>query len=192
MSNEFIERIVPELKDKDIKIISANVPFKANLFALKKRKSAIIIDNRILNQLSDKELRFFIMHEYSHIKDNDPLKMQLASLSAIALVPLIVSILLDIFSLPNNAIAIIAFVVIFVIVYLSGLAGAFRYRRHIELKCDSYGAKYVGKEDIEHAFQQLAKLEPINNKKRGALSSHPSLNERLKNLDIVSKDEKKN
>ncbi len=192
VSNEFIERIVPELKDKDIKIISANVPFKANLFALKKRKSAIIIDNRILNQLSDKELRFFIMHEYSHIKDNDPLKMQLASLSAIALVPLIVSILLDIFSLPNNAIAIIAFVVIFVIVYLSGLAGAFRYRRHIELKCDSYGAKYVGKEDIEHAFQQLAKLEPINNKKRGALSSHPSLNERLKNLDIVSKDEKKN
>lgn len=192
LSSEFVERTVPELKDKDIKIISADVPFKANLFALKKRKSAIIIDNRILNQLSDKELRFFIMHEYSHIKDNDPLKMQLASLSAIALVPLIVSILLDIFSLPNNAIAIIAFVVIFVIVYLSGLAGAFRYRRHIELKCDSYGAKYVGKEDIEHAFQQLAKLEPINNKKRGALSSHPSLNERLKNLDIASEDEKKN
>ncbi len=122
VSSEFIQRTVPELKDKDIKIISADVPLKANLFALKKRKSAIIIDNRILNQLSDKELRFFIMHEYSHIRDNDPLKIQLASLCAIALVPLIVSILLDIFSLPNNAIAIISFVVLFVIVYLGSVA----------------------------------------------------------------------
>lgn len=192
VSNEFIQRTVPELKDKDIKIISADVPLKANLFALKKRKSAIIIDNRILNQLSDKELRFFIMHEYSHIRDNDSLKIQITSLCAIALVPLIVSILLDIFSLPNNAIAIITFVVLFVIVYLSGLAGALRYRRHIELKCDTYGSKYVGKKDINNAFQQLAKLEPINNKKRGALSSHPSLNERLRNLDIAPEDERKN
>ncbi|WP_431769506.1 M48 family metalloprotease [Staphylococcus pettenkoferi] len=71
-------------------------------------------------------------------------------------------------------------------------SGAFRYRRHIELKCDTYGSKYVGKEDINNAFQQLAKLEPINNKKRGALSSHPSLNERLRNLGIASEDERKN
>ncbi|WP_186303052.1 M48 family metallopeptidase [Staphylococcus argensis] len=187
-----IQRTVPELKGEEIDILSADVPYKANLFALKKRKSVIIIDNPILSQLSDKELRFFIMHEYSHIKDNDPLKMQLASLSAIALIPLIVSILLDIFSLPNNAIAITAFVVIFVIIYLSGLAGAFKYKRHIELKCDAYGAKYVDKEDIESAFHQLVKLEPINNKKRSALSSHPSVNERLKNLGIVPEDEGKN
>lgn len=192
VSNELIQRTVPELMNEEIDILSADIPFKANLFALKRRRSAIIIDNRILDQLSDEELGFFIMHEYSHIKDNDPLKMQLASLSAIALVPLIVSILLDIFSLPKNAIAIITVIVLFVIVYLLGLAGAFRYRRHIELKCDAYGAKYVGKEDIEHAFQQLVKLEVINHKKRGALSSHPSLNERLKNLDIASEDEKKN
>ncbi|CAM2988486.1 hypothetical protein CD039_00215 [Staphylococcus argensis] len=192
VSSELIQRTVPELKGEEIDILSADVPYKANLFALKKRKSVIIIDNRILSQLSDKELRFFIMHEYSHIKDNDPLKMQLASLSAIALIPLIVSILLDIFSLPNNAIAITAFVVIFVIIYLSGLAGAFKYKRHIELKCDAYGAKYVDKEDIESAFHQLVKLEPINNKKRSALSSHPSVNERLKNLGIVPEDEGKN
>ncbi len=192
VSSELIQRTVPELKGEEIDILSADVPYKANLFALKKRKSVIIIDNPILSQLSDKELRFFIMHEYSHIKDNDPLKMQLASLSAIALIPLIVSILLDIFSLPNNAIAITAFVVIFVIIYLSGLAGAFKYKRHIELKCDAYGAKYVDKEDIESAFHQLVKLEPINNKKRSALSSHPSVNERLKNLGIVPEDEGKN
>ena len=191
VSSEFIQRTVPELKGEEIDILSADVPYKANLFALKRRRSSIIIDNRILDQLSDEELRFFIMHEYSHIRDNDPLKMQLASLSAIALVPFIVSILLDIFSLPNNAIAITAVFVLFVIIYLSGLAGSFKYKRHIELKCDTYGAKYVDKEDIENAFHQLVKLGPINNKKRGALSSHPSVNERLKNLGIAIEDEGK-
>lgn len=187
VDDQFIKKSVPELLDKDIDIYSSDMLFKPNLFAIKKRKPIIIIDNSILNNLSEQEIRFFIFHEYSHIKDNDSFKMHITSLCAFTIVPLLFFIVIPKISLPTNFISILPFIIMFVSLYFTGVILSFKYKRSIELKCDSYASNYVEKKNIKNAFQKFIRLDIFNYKKRGMLSSHPSLNERLNNLNIQIK-----
>ncbi|MDF4041287.1 M48 family metalloprotease [Staphylococcus aureus] len=150
--------------DKDIDIYSSDMLFKPNLFAIKKRKP-IIIDNSILNNLSKQEIRFFIFHEYSHIKDNDSFKMHITSLGTFTIVPLFFFIVIPTISLPTNFLSIIPFIIMFVILYFTGIIFSFKYKRSIELKCDSYASNYVEKESIKNAFQKFIKLDIFNYKK---------------------------
>lgn len=188
LSNEFVENNIPELANKEVYLYSVDMPFKPNLFAVKKKKSAIFIDSSLINKLSKDELRFFILHEYSHIKDNDSLKMHLASLSAFTVIPFIFFIIIPIVQLPANALYLIMTIVLFVSIYFLGIGLNFKYKRHLELKCDSYASNYIEHSDIKSAFQKFITLDIFDFKKRSALSSHPSLNERLNNLNISIED----
>ncbi|MCU5745444.1 M48 family metallopeptidase [Staphylococcus sp. SQ8-PEA] len=178
----YINNIVPELAEKDIVFFSANMIFKPNAFVLNKKKPTIFIDNKIINNLSNAELRFILFHEYSHIKDNDGLKNKLSMLLAFTVVPLVMSILVANINLSSYPFVIILFVLIFVIIYWVGIILNFKYRRKRELKADKYAVNYVDKEDVISSFQKLIKLNDFDRKSKSLLSSHPPLEERLKNL----------
>ena len=184
LSTEFIEKHIPEFKNKNVYLYSADMPFKPNAFAIKKKKPSIFIDRSLIDKLSINELRFVLLHEYSHLKDNDSLKMHLASLSAFALVPFAFFIIIPIIKLPSDALPLTMVIILLVSIYFLGLMLNFKYKRNIELKCDSYASNYVDDSDIKSVFQKLIDLNIFNHKKRSTLSSYPSLNERLDNLDI--------
>lgn len=184
LGTDFVKNNVPELANKELCLYSVDMPFKPNAFAVKKKKPSIFIDRSLINQLSTNELRFVLLHEYSHLKDNDSLKMHLASLSAFALVPFAFFIIIPIIKLPSDALPLTMVIILLVSIYFLGLMLNFKYKRSIELKCDSYASNYVDDSDIKSAFQKFIDLNIFNHKKRSALSSHPSLNERLNNLSI--------
>lgn len=180
----FINNITPELANKKIDFFSANMIFKPNIFLVNKKKPSIFIDNKIINDLSNAELRFFLFHEYSHIKDNDGLKNQLSTLLAFTVIPLIMSILSANINLSNYPFLIILYILIFIIIYWGGIMLNFKYRRKRELKADKYAAAYVNKEDVISSFQKFIKLNNFDKKSKSLLSSHPPLEKRLKNLNI--------
>jgi len=190
LNSDFVKKIAPELQGKNIDFFSADMIFKPNIVVLKKKRYSIFIDNKIIDNLSEAELRFFIFHEYSHIKDNDLLKIQLSTLIAFTVTPLFIFIVTSIIELPSEFLKIIPYMIIVIVLYLGGIILNFKYKRNRELKSDTYASNYVKKEDIINSFQKFINLNIFEKKKRSLLSSHPSLNERLKNLNISLKKER--
>ncbi|MGD6772296.1 M48 family metallopeptidase [Staphylococcus simulans] len=184
LTSKFVTEYVPELTNKKISFYSVSMPFKPNLFAVKKKESVIIIDDSLIQKLNENELRFFLLHEYSHIKDNDSLKMHLVSLSAFTLTPFVFFLLMPIIKLPSNIILLLIVVFLFILVYFIIIALNFKFKRNCELKCDTYASEYVNTKYIKSAFEKFIELGIFDYKSRSILSSHPSLNERLNNLNI--------
>lgn len=175
----------PFSNQNNIEIYSANLIFNNGLMVTQKpKKNLLFVDNKVVAELSKEELKFWIMHEYSHIKDNDLLKMQIISILAYTLVPLVLITITSLINFPENLFISLSIVGFFGIVYIVGVLYHFKYKRTKELKCDTYASAFANRENIKTSFEKFVRMNLISEYDLDLFSGHPSLKRRLENLKI--------
>ena len=180
----WLQQHIPEMETHQVTTYIGELPFKPNLFASGSgHRKVIAIDRRIEQALSIEELKFFILHEYSHIKDHDILKLSLMRSVVVAFIP-IIALLVSRTIHFNNVLLLLIFVVIVLSLYISGFFLFFHYARLKELKCDRFAAQFTSKTAQRQALENFIALGIMEDTKVKLMSTHPSLQQRLNHLNI--------
>lgn len=145
-------------------------------------KSSIVIHPELIEKVHIDELRFLIYHEVCHIKNNDITKNQLFRALSYGVSPILL-VLISRFLEFKSMNLFIAYIVLAVLIYFSGILLYFLSIRRRELKCDSYASHHTSSEIGVRTLLTLKKLGILKDTKLVLFASHPNLDQRIQNLE---------
>ncbi|MEJ7541901.1 M48 family metallopeptidase [Staphylococcus intermedius] len=145
-------------------------------------KSSIVIHPELIEKVPIDELRFLIYHEVCHIKNNDITKNQLFRALSYGVLPILLVFISGFIEFTSMNLF-IAYIVLAVIIYLSGILLYFLRIRHRELTCDSYASYHTSRETGIRSLLTLKKLGVLKDTKLVLFASHPNLDKRIQNLE---------
>ncbi|MGD9581265.1 MAG: M48 family metallopeptidase, partial [Vampirovibrionia bacterium] len=140
----------------------------------------ILCYDTLINNLTKEQFAAIMAHETAHILNNDILKRLLFIVLIIALY----TIYTQLFFL--GSIYIILLTIFLVIVAIFGLKFITKRNQTQEFKADEFAAKLL--KDKESVIESLTLIHEINqypreHKKKGSFRYHPTLNERIENIN---------
>lgn len=116
-----------------------------------------------------------------HIKNNDITKNQLFRALSYGVLPFLLVFISGFIEFKSMNLF-IAYIVLAVIIYLSGMLLYFLRIRHRELKCDSYASIHTSSATGIRALMTLKRLGILKDTKLVLFASHPNLDKRIQNL----------
>lgn len=144
-------------------------------------KSSIVLNPELIEKVDIDELRFLIYHEVCHIKNNDITKNQLFRALSYGVLPFLLVFISGFIEFKSMNLF-IAYIVLAVIIYLSGMLLYFLRIRRRELKCDSYASIHTSSATGIRALMTLKRLGILKDTKLVLFASHPNLDKRIQNL----------
>ncbi|EIZ4615281.1 M48 family metalloprotease [Staphylococcus pseudintermedius] len=144
-------------------------------------KSSIVLNPELIEKVDIDELRFLIYHEVCHIKNNDITKNQLFRALSYGVLPFLLVFISGFIEFKSMNLF-IAYIVLAVIIYLSGMLLYFLRIRRRELKCDSYASIHTRSATGIRALMTLKRLGILKDTKLVLFASHPNLDKRIQNL----------
>lgn len=170
------EKLLP--KDIDVELWTIK---KTNLsaFSFKVRNTShIILNERYLNELSQQEVKFIILHELHHVLRNDVEKNIISWAVVIALIPFV--------TLNMNFLYNLNFVVsipLLLTIYALSVATHFFFSRKREFNADKFSRNYTSSMTGKATLDKIEKMEGVKESGFSLYHTHPTIKKRKYRLN---------
>lgn len=175
--NQILKKIDPT---STTRIFVSKKTLKNNAAALyRKNNMVIVVGEKLLHTLDEKQLTFLIAHEYFHIKENHLMKNVFSFVFVLSGVPIVLLLTTPII---GGAVPIVPLVIFAVVIYLSFFILHFVFSRRREFQADQFGRSFVEPSDARETLTKLKENKLVDEKSFSILATHPSIEKRISNV----------
>ncbi|WP_270181171.1 M48 family metalloprotease [Alkalihalobacillus sp. CinArs1] len=172
--DDILQKIDPTNKTE---IFVSSKVLKNNAAALyRKNEMVIVVGEKLLHTLDEKQLTFLVAHEYYHVKQNHLIKNALSFIFVLSGVPIAILIIT---SNVGSMIPIIPLVIFAFVTYISCFMMHFVFSRKREFEADQFGRSFVKATDASETLEKLKEHKLVDEKSFSLFATHPSIEKRI-------------
>ncbi|MCA0987321.1 M48 family metalloprotease [Guptibacillus algicola] len=176
--NQILKKIDPT---STTRIFVSTKTLKNNAAALyRKNNMVIVVGEKLLHTLDEKQLTFLIAHEYFHIKKNHLMKNVFSFIFVLSGVPIALLITTPII---GAAVPIVPLLIFAVVIYISFFILHFVFSRRREFQADQFARSFVEPTDARETLTKLKENKLVDEKSFSLLATHPSIEKRISNVN---------